>query len=115
MIYTIQLMDSPLGRLILHVKSLMFLGHYRQVETSITATCSEPVTVEPNSLTLKDINNKTIQGTTTSPNQDGKTLEFKLSNRLDPSTTYIATITGVKDLAGNTLSTPKSWKFTTTA
>ena len=105
-------MDSPLGRLILHVKSLMFLGHYRPVDTSITATFSEPVTLEPNSLTFKDMNNKSVQGTTVL-STDGKTLTFNKESNLTPSTTYIATITGAKDLAGNTMSKPKIWKFTT--
>jgi hypothetical protein len=85
------------------------------VDSKITATFSEPVSVEANSFTLKDIKNTSIPGTT-SLSPDGKTLEFKPSTpstKLDPSTTYIATITGVKDLAGNTMSTPKTWKFTT--
>lgn len=90
-------------------------SHPVPLDSKIAAIFSEPVIVEPNSLTLKDINKKAIQGTTTSPNPDGKTLEFKPSTKLDPSTTYIATITEVKDLAGNTLSTPKTWKFITTA
>lgn len=87
-------------------------SHPVPVDTPITATFSEPVTVEPNSLTLKDINNKSVQGTTVL-STDGKTLTFNKTSNLIPSTTYIATITGVKDFAGNTMSSPKTWKFTT--
>jgi hypothetical protein len=82
------------------------------VDTAVTATFSEPVTVEPNSLTLKDMNNKRVEGTT-GVGTDGKTLTFNKTSNLTPSTTYIATITGVKDLAGNAISSPKTWKFTT--
>jgi hypothetical protein len=90
-------------------------SHPVPVDSKITATFSEPVSVEANSFILKDIKNTPIPGTT-SLSTDGKTLEFKPSTpstKLDPSTTYVATITGVKDLAGNTMSTPKTWKFTT--
>ena len=74
-------------------------------------TFSEPVSVEPSSsLTLKDINNKLVEGKTC-PSPDGKTLEFK-SSGLAGSTTYIAAISGVKDLRGNIIRT-KTWKFTT--
>jgi hypothetical protein len=88
-------------------------AHPVPVDTAVTATFSEPVTVEPNSLTLKDMNNKRVEGTT-GVSTDGKTLTFNKTSNLTPSTTYIATITGVKDLAGNTISSPKTWKFTTT-
>jgi cytoskeletal protein RodZ len=81
-------------------------------DSKIAATFSETVLVEANSFTLKDIKNNPIEGTT-SLSQDGKTLEFKPSTKLDPSTTYSATITGVKHLAGDTISSPKTWKFTT--
>ena len=62
-------------------------------------------------MTLKDINNTHVPGTTVL-SQDGKTLTLNKASNLTPSTTYIATITGVEDLAGNTIS-PKTWKFTT--
>ena len=88
-------------------------AHPVPVDTAVTATFSEPVTVEPNSLTLKDMNNKRVEGTT-DVSTDGKTLTFNKTSNLTPSTTYIAMITGVKDLAGNTISSPKTWKFTTT-
>jgi hypothetical protein len=87
-------------------------AHPVPVDTAVTATFSEPVTVEPNSLTLKDMNNEPVGGTT-GVSTDGKTLTFNKTSNLTPSTTYIATITGVKDLAGNTISSPKTWKFTT--
>jgi hypothetical protein len=41
---------------------------------------------------------------------------FAPSSNLSPGTTYIATVTtGVKDLAGNAMTTAKSWSFTTTS
>jgi hypothetical protein len=58
------------------------------------------------------MNNEPVGGTT-GVSTDGKTLTFNKTSNLTPSTTYIATITGVKDLAGNTISSPKTWKFTT--
>lgn len=87
-------------------------SHPVPVDTPITATFSEPVTVEPSSLTLKDANNNSIEGGNVLY-QDGKTLKFENKLNLSPSTTYIATITGVKNLAGNSMSSPKTWKFTT--
>jgi uncharacterized protein YxeA len=44
-----------------------------------------------------------------------KTAVFRSSSNLNPSTTYVATITtGVKDAAGNSLTKSKTWSFTTT-
>jgi subtilisin len=41
---------------------------------------------------------------------------FAPSSNLSPGTTYVATVTtGVKDLAGNAMTTAKSWSFTTTS
>lgn len=87
-------------------------SHPVPVDSKITAIFSEPISIEASSFTLKDNKNNPVQGTT-SLSQDGKTLEFKPSNKLDSSATYIATITGVKDLAGNTMSSPKTWVVNT--
>jgi hypothetical protein len=80
-------------------------------DVSIAVIFSEPVSVEPNSLTLRDNNSKPIQGTTTL-SRDGKTLKFK-SSSLAGSTTYTATINGVKNLGGKAKSISRTWKFTT--
>jgi Bacterial Ig-like domain/Bacterial Ig domain len=87
-------------------------SHPVPLDSKITALFSEPVSVEASSFALKDIKNNPVQGTI-SLSQDGITLEFKPSTNLVPSNTYIATITGVKDLAGNTMSSPKTWNVTT--
>jgi len=81
------------------------------VDTAIKATFSEPVSIEPNSLTIKDVNNKPVDGKT-SLSGDGKTVVFK-PEKLASSTTYVATIAGVRDLKGNAMTKPKTWKFTT--
>src|SRR4029078_1081520 len=45
---------------------------------------------------------------------DGKTVKLAPSSNLSPSTIYVATLTtGIKDLAGNAMSTAKIWSFTT--
>ncbi len=95
------------------------------VNASITATFSEPVnssTITATTFTLKSENTTTTPATTknvvgtVSLSSDGKTASFKPSSNLAFSTKHIATITtGVKDLAGNAMTLPKSWSFTTTA
>jgi hypothetical protein len=116
--FTFSIVKRPLNALVSNFSDNLLTytpsdgSHFVPIDSKITATLSEPVSVEANSFMLKDTKNIPIPGTI-SLGQDGKTLEFKPSTKLDSSTTYIATITGVKDLAGNTMSTPRTWKFTT--
>jgi hypothetical protein len=85
---------------------------------SITGTFSEAVqssTVSTSTFTLKNSAGTSISGTV-SLSADAKTATFKSSSSLAASASYTATITtGVKDLAGNAMTTAKSWSFTTAA
>jgi hypothetical protein len=73
------------------------------VDTPITATFSEQVTIQPDSLSLKNIENVSFPRTTTLETDD-ITLIFNKTSYLQYNFTYIATITGVKN---------KAWTFTT--
>lgn len=88
------------------------------VTTSIAATFSEAVqssTVTSSTFILKNSAGTSISGTV-SLSTDGKVATLKPSSSLAASTTYTATITtGVKDLAGNAMTSAKSWSFTTAA
>jgi len=82
--------------------------------TAITATFSEAMnssTIDTTTFILKDSSGNLIGGTVT---YSGTTATFTLSTSLSYSTTYTATITtGVKDLAGNAMTSDYSWSFTT--
>jgi hypothetical protein len=84
------------------------------VASSLTATFSEPVQAPTvaSSFTLKT-------GTTAVSGQvtlNGNTATFDPPSSLAASTSYTATITtGVKDLAGNAMTSAKTWSFTTAA
>jgi hypothetical protein len=87
------------------------------VTSPVTATFGEPMltsTINKNTFTVKkDGTTISIDGTVTL-SSDGKTSIFDPTNDFDSATKYIATIsTEAKDLAGNALSSPKSWSFTT--
>ena len=84
--------------------------------SGLTATFSEPInpaTVTAATFTLKDgANNPVIGNITTS----GVTVTFALTSGtpLTFGAAYTATLTtGIKDLAGNALSSPFTWNFTT--
>ena len=85
------------------------------VYSTVTATFSEaidPATVTATSFTLMD-GTTPVPGTVT---YSGDTATFTPAVSLSPSTVYMATITtGVKDLAGNTMSSNYSWQFQTSA
>lgn len=87
------------------------------VTSSITATLSEAVQRSSISTTTFNLQ----AGTTSIPGKvslstDGKTATFDPTSTLGASITYTATITtGVKDLAGNPMTTAKKWSFTTAA
>jgi predicted MPP superfamily phosphohydrolase len=87
------------------------------VGSLITATFSEPVqsgTVTGTTFSLKNSAGTTIAGTVTY-NSATNTATLTPSSALAYSTTYTATLTnGIKDIAGNILTTI-SWSFTTAA
>lgn len=84
---------------------------------NIGATFNEPIeggTVTTNTFTLKDSNGNAVSGT--AQGGGGSLLAgFIPSQPLSYSTTYTATIIagGIRDSAGNSLASPKSWTFTT--
>src|SRR5439155_15440927 len=66
--------------------------------------------------TVKVNSTNTAVAGTVSLSSGGTTATFTPSSNLAFSTAYTATITtGVKDLAGNAMASPKTWKFTTEA
>lgn len=86
------------------------------VSSTITAAFSEVVqgfTVNPSTFTLKNSGGTSIAGKVTL-SSDGRTGIFTPSSPLSFSTSYTATVRGVRDLAGNTMTTVKSWSFKTT-
>jgi hypothetical protein len=87
--------------------------------TAVTAIFSEPVnstTVTTSTFQLRDAGNNLISATVST---SGNQIILTPSSALTASTTYTATITGgvsgVKDMAGNALTTNYSWSFTTAA
>jgi len=91
------------------------------ITSKIMATFSEPIlssSITSSTFTLK-ISGSTsyVTGTRSLSSSDGyKTAIFALSSNLKPSTTYVATLTrGVRDQAGNAMTIPKTWWFTTAA
>ncbi len=85
------------------------------IATSVapTATFSEPVQAATVGFAL-NAGATSIAGTT-AYNSGTNTATFTPSVALTASTTYTATIAGVKDAAGNTIAAPFSWSFTTAA
>ena len=85
------------------------------VTSSVTGTFSEAVqssTVSTTTFTLK-AGTTSIPGTVT---MNGNTATFDPTSSLAASTSYTATITtGVKDTAGNAMTSAKTWSFTTAA
>jgi len=86
------------------------------VTTNITAVFSEDIdvsTITSSTFTLKDSLDNLISGSV-SYNPSTQTTTFDPSSNLDYSETYTATVaTGVKDLAGNNMTSDKVWTFTT--
>ncbi|MEU6428664.1 LamG-like jellyroll fold domain-containing protein [Microbispora sp. NPDC046973] len=76
----------------------------------ITAFLSEPVTGQQ--ITLKDASGAVIAGTMRqSPH--GDIVDFVPAQPLEPSVVFTAEVSGATDAAGNTLSEPYTWSFTT--
>ena len=93
-------------------------GSNINVSSSIGANFSEPMDIK--SLTAATFavtaNGAPVTGTfTQSSTSTNSTIYFQPTTLLQWGTNYTATITGVKDLAGNALVTPYNWSFTTAA
>jgi hypothetical protein len=86
------------------------------VNTSVAATFSETMdasTISIATFTLEDSGGNPVSGTVS---YSGTTATFKPTVNLAHSTTYTATITtGVKDSAGNAMTSNYTWGFTTGA
>lgn len=82
------------------------------VETSVTATFSEAVTADSVSLTLADAGGS-VAGTVTY-DSTSRTATLKPSASLKASTTYSASASAT-DTAGNAMTAPATWSFTTAA
>ena len=82
------------------------------VATTCEATFSEPVQASTFSFTLKDSSGNVVPATVAYG--DSNLTAFLTPNTpLAYSTTYTATISGAMDLAGNAMTAPVSWSFTT--
>ena len=82
------------------------------VSTDPTATFSEAVLPGTVSFTLTDPNGNPVPGTT-SLNGAGTVATFTPANSLAPGTTYIATISGATDAAGQAMLGPYTYTFVT--
>ena len=85
--------------------------------TTVTATFNESVvgsSITASNFVLKDPNNNTVAATV-SYTDSNHTATLTPSAPLTASTKYTATISGVKDAAGNVMPRPFSWSFTITA
>ena len=84
------------------------------VAAPTTATFSKPVQPATISFTVKDPSGNPIGGTV-SYNSAMNTATFTPPSDLAFSTTYTATVSGAKDLAGNAMTAPATWSFKTAA
>ncbi|MGZ4386734.1 MAG: NPCBM/NEW2 domain-containing protein [Gaiellaceae bacterium] len=85
---------------------------------SVFATFSEPLaasTVTASALKLKASGAATQVAATVSYDAASRTAKLTPTAPLSAGTTYVATVAGVKDLAGNPLASPVSWTFNTAA
>ena len=81
--------------------------------TSLTATFNESVVGSSIAFVLKDSSGTAVATAAPSYNDLNHTVTLVPSATLKASTVYTATISGVKDAAGNTIASPFSWSFTT--
>jgi methionine-rich copper-binding protein CopC len=81
--------------------------------TSVTATFSEMIVSSTLSMVLKDPNGTTVAASL-SYDANSNTATLAPSAALSPLTAYTVTVSGAKDLAGNTMAST-SWSFTTEA
>jgi hypothetical protein len=85
--------------------------------TAVTATFNESVvgsSITTSDYVLKDPNNNIVTATV-SYTDSNHTATLTPSAPLASSTKYTATISGVKDASGNTMTSPFIWSFTTAA
>jgi hypothetical protein len=82
--------------------------------SAVTATFSEPVQAGTISFVLKDPAGNAVAASV-GYNSATNTATLTPSAPLANSTTYTATVSGAKDTAGNVMSAPVSWSFTTAA
>ena len=83
------------------------------INSSVTATFSEAVRADSIVFTLRDAAGRTVSATT-SHSSSTNTTTLRPSSSLAHSTTYTATVSGARDLAGNAMAT-RTWSFTTAA
>jgi len=81
---------------------------------NITATFNEAVQSGTISFVLKDSSNNTVAATQ-SYNAATDTVTLTPNTSLAVSTTYTATVSGAQTVAGNAMTSPVSWSFTTAA
>ena len=79
--------------------------------SKVSATFSEPVDAASISFTVRDSAGRPILGNVTY-NASTRTATFSPLAGLAPKTTYTASVTA-RDLAGNSMTTPKTWSFRT--
>src|SRR5205823_194178 len=82
------------------------------VSTNATATFSESVQSSTISFTLTGPGNTPVPGALTYDDAS-KTATLNPNADLSPGVTYTASVSGAKDLAGNTMTAPVTWSFTT--
>ena len=82
------------------------------VSRPVSVTFSEKVVSSSVSFSLKDATGATVAGTGGFP-VSPSTYVFTPSSSLAAGATYTATVSGAKDQAGNTQTSPLTWSFTT--
>jgi methionine-rich copper-binding protein CopC len=82
------------------------------VNTTLSATFSEAITLSTLSFVLNDLNGNPVAGTVTY-NSSTNTATFTPTAPLNPYTQYVATVSGAQDALGNAMITPVNWSFTT--
>jgi methionine-rich copper-binding protein CopC len=82
--------------------------------TTVTGTFSESVQSSTISFVLTNPSGTSVTASTSYADST-RVVTLTPAAPLAPSTTYTATLSGAKDLAGNAMSAPVSWTFTTVA
>src|SRR5205823_4919546 len=82
------------------------------INSTVAATFSESINSSIMTFTVVDNNNQTVPGTFVY-NATTVTATFTPASYLNSLITYTARISGVKDLAGNAMTSAYSWTFTT--
>jgi methionine-rich copper-binding protein CopC len=82
--------------------------------TSVQASFGEPVQGSTVSMTVRDPGNNSVAGSV-AYDVGTRSVTFVPASPLAAATAYTATVSGAKDLSGNSMSAPVSWSFTTVA